>query len=462
MSNTNDNLWILFEERPKLEVIKKILEIYCNDFNYKFEAKNIQIKPIFENKIFQFCYEIENCKITNIENIYLYLVSGYSSFVDFLLFKSKTKPTENDNLKNCLYGIEETKTDSSESRNTAAGQRGTKFIFLDYFKYLSSNSDLKKLMMYNNLDTQNEVEAESVKFIKRCLITNGIKFYGDYSVNYKKFQNIDELINSKNNLRQPPKGNTPIRLKQQNDVVEISGILSKPSTKGNIGHDPNQGQLITISDTLRKLGWQKKILITKHKVKQNYINKAQGNKFMFAMKILNMQLEKIDTPKINIPKNYWYYENTGEKVASILLHLICNYLNFNSIYENHAGSERGYFYTPNRTEIVVNKKYNGENINLPDYVFSDEETKTIFICEGEMFSNYKKGIEQLEGFDLFINLYVKKYFPKYTIIKSIILSDANSNQCLDKTIFQLNKNGQIVYGNSLPKKIIEFLNGNHN
>ena len=44
--------------------------------------------------------------------------------------------------------------------------------------------------MYNNLDTQNQIEAESVKFIKRCLITNGIKFYGDYSDNYKKFLNI--------------------------------------------------------------------------------------------------------------------------------------------------------------------------------------------------------------------------------------------------------------------------------
>tara|TARA_Y100000741_G_scaffold77027_1_gene56172 strand:+ start:263 stop:1651 length:1389 start_codon:yes stop_codon:yes gene_type:complete len=460
--NTNDNLWILFEERPKSEVIKKILQIYSDDNNCTIDVKNINIKPIFKKKVFQFCYEVENCKISGIDKIYLLLVSGYTSFVDFLLFKSKTKPLENNNLKDCLYGIEETKTDSSESRNTAAGQRGTKFIFLDYFKLLSSNPTLKKLMVYNNLDTQIEIEAESVKFIKKCLITNGIKFYGDYSDNYKKFQNIDELINSKNNLRQPPKGNTPVRLTKKNNIIEISGILSKPSTEGNIGHDPNQGQLITISDTLRKLGWQNKILITKHKVKQIYINKARGNKFMFAMQILNMELEKIDTPQINIPKNYWYYENTGEKVASILLHLICNYLDFKSIYENHAGSERGYFYTSNRTEIVVNKKYNGQNINLPDYVFSDEKTKTIFICEGEMFSNYKKGIAQLEGFDLFINLYVKKHFPKYTIIKSIILADANSNKCLDKTIFQLNTNGKIVYSNSLPKKIIEFLNGNHN
>ena len=429
-----------------------LLSLKIDDFKYKYFLKKPQV--VQEKILKEYLKKNKNTKYGKKYN--------YSKIDSVKEFQKKVPLIENDNLKKCLYGIEETKTDSSESRNTAAGQRGTKFIFLDYFKLLSSNSDLKKLMMYNNLDTQNEVEAESVKFIKRCLITNGIKFYGDYSDNYKKFQNIDELINSKNNLRQPPKGNTPIRLTKKNNIIEISGILSKPSTKGNIGHDPNQGQLITISDTLRKLGWQKKILITKHKVKQNYINKARGNKFMFAMKILNMELEKIDTPQINIPKNYWYYENTGEKVASILLHLICNYLNFKSIYENHAGSERGYFYTSNRTEIVVNKKYNGENINLPDYVFSDEETKTIFICEGEMFSNYKKGIEQLEGFDLFINLYIKKYFPKYKIIKSIILSDAISNKCFDKTIFQLNTNGKIVHSNSLPKKIIEFLNGNNN
>tara|TARA_B100001057_G_scaffold106771_1_gene104418 strand:- start:4022 stop:5410 length:1389 start_codon:yes stop_codon:yes gene_type:complete len=462
VSNTYDNLWILFEERPKSEVIKKILQIYSDDNNCTIDAKNINIKPIFKKKIFQFCYEVENCKISNINKIYLLLVSGYTSFVDFLLFKSKTKPLENNILKDCLYGIEETKTDSSESRNTAAGQRGTKFIFLDYFKLLSSNPTLKKLMVYNNLETQNEVEAESVKFIKKCLITNGIKFYGDYSRNYQKFETIEELISSKNNLKQPPKGNTPVRLTIKSNIIEISGILSKPSTKGNIGHDPNQGQLITISDTLRKLGWKNKILITKHKVKQNYINQVRGNKFLFGMKLLNIELEKIDTPIIKIPQNYWYYENKGEKVASILLHIICNYLGFKSIYENHAGSERGYFFTEDRLEKVVSKKHNGKNINLPDFVFSDENKKIIYVCEGEMFDNYKKGILQLEGFDLFINLYVKKYFPKYKVIRSILLSDGNSSKCHEKTIFQLNKDGKIIFNNSLPKKIIQFLNGNHN
>jgi hypothetical protein len=77
-----------------------------------------------------------------------------------------------------------------------------------------------------------------------------------------------------------------------------------------------------------------------------------------------------------------------------------------------------------------------------------------------MFSNYNKGIAQIKGFDLFINLYIKKYFPEYKVIKSIILSDANSNKCLDKTIFQLNTNGKIIYNNTLPKKIVQFLNGN--
>ena len=60
-----------------------------------------------------------------------------------------------------------------------------------------------------------------------------------------------------------------------------------------------------------------------------------------------------------------------------MLHIICNYLGFKSIYENHAGSERGYFYTEDRLEKVVSKKHNGKNINLPDFVFSDENKKII-------------------------------------------------------------------------------------
>lgn len=455
------NIWILFEERPKVDVIEKILNIYLEKNKSVFINDDLRIIPEIINNKFKFLYKVENFKIEGINNIFLLLVSGYSSFVDFLLFRSEKKPGENYQLKNCLYAIEETKTDSSESRNTAAGQRGTKFLFVEYYSKLF-NQNLDKVMLYNNLKTQNKKEATSVKFIKKCLKTTGVIFYGDYSESYNKFTEINQLIKEKNKMRKPPKGNTPIRIKKINDKIEISGILSKPTNKGNIGHDPNQGQLITLSNTIRKLGWSKKIEITKHKVSQSYVNRVKGNKFLYAMKILKINLEKIDTPVINPPQNYWKYEKTGEKVATILFHTICNYLNFESIYENHAGSERGYFYSKDRKEIVVNKKHKGKNIYLPDFVFVDEDNKKIFVCEGEMYQNYNKGVKQIDGFDIFIKQYIQKYYLNYDIEKSLILSDGKNIKLKDKVIFQLNSDGKIIVGDKLPQKISHFLYGNSN
>jgi|TARA_Y100000294_G_scaffold120326_1_gene111780 hypothetical protein len=456
-----NNIWILFEERPKVEVIEKILNIYLEKNKSKFVNNGLRIIPEINNNEFKFLYKIENFKIEGINNIFLLLVSGYSSFVDFLLFRSENKPGENFQLKNCLYAIEETKTDSSESRNTAAGQRGTKFLFVEYYGKLF-NQNLDKVMLYNAPETQNKKEASSVKFIKKCLKTTGVKFYGDYSDLYSQFNEVDEVITEKNSIKKPPKGNTPIRIKKENNKIKISGILSKPTNKGNIGHDPNQGQLITISNTLRKLGWNKKIEITKHKVSQSYVNRVKGNKFLYAMRILKIDLEKIDTPIINLPKHYWHYEKSGEKVATILLHTICNYLNLESIYENHAGSERGYFYSKNRDGIVVNKKYRGRNINLPDYVFADVDNKQIIVCEGEMFKNYNKGVKQIEGFDIFIRQYIQKYYSNYNIIKSLVLSDGKGTELKDNVIFQLNSNGRIGIGKKLPQKIVNFLNEYNN
>ena len=224
---TKKNIWILFEERPKKEIIQKILEIYIEEKQTKYKNSGIKILPIIKNKVFEFLYKIENFKIDGIEDIFLVLVSGHTSFVDFLLFENENKPKEEDQLKNCLYGIEETKTDSSESRNTAAGQRGTKFLILEYFSDLYG-ANLKKIMLYNNKNSQNQIEAGSVKFIKKCLKTTNIKFYGDYSGKYEKFTNIDEVIAEKNNMRKPPAGNTPIRLIKNEEQISISGILSKP------------------------------------------------------------------------------------------------------------------------------------------------------------------------------------------------------------------------------------------
>ena len=74
MSKETDNLWILFEERPKTNIIKSILKIFIDDHNLNYKDEGLSILPIFKNKIFGFSYKIENFKIEKIENIYLKLL----------------------------------------------------------------------------------------------------------------------------------------------------------------------------------------------------------------------------------------------------------------------------------------------------------------------------------------------------------------------------------------------------
>ena len=83
-----ENIWILFEERPKNNVIRQILLITCKDLQLSFTEDKIKIIPVIKNNYFQQKYIVKNFKIKNIKQIYLILVSGNSSFVDFLVFKS--------------------------------------------------------------------------------------------------------------------------------------------------------------------------------------------------------------------------------------------------------------------------------------------------------------------------------------------------------------------------------------
>jgi len=125
------NLWILTEERPKKEVIANILQKFSEDNKLSYFIDTIRILPILEKDWrFSFLYEIVGFHSNKIKKIFLKIVSGYSSFVDFLIFYQDEQPKEDDVP---LYAIEETKTDDSESRNSGVYQRSSKFVYVDYY-----------------------------------------------------------------------------------------------------------------------------------------------------------------------------------------------------------------------------------------------------------------------------------------------------------------------------------------
>ena len=261
------NLWILTEERPKLEVLEVIIQRFLADSKWCAFVDNLRILPVVEDSKFTFTYEIIGVKCNQIQKIFLEIVSGTSSFVDYLVFFQEHKPTQNDTP---LYLIEETKTDDSESRNTGVYQRITKFVYANFF-YPNS----QKIMLYNLRVKQKEKPTRTSIFGTRILKTLGVEILGksfkDDEI-LKPFVSIKELIDFKSKMQKAPKGNVPITIKicdsKLSDILLPSDDISiyTPPSKiqisarlvknGRLAHDPNIGAISGIAGALRELGFK--------------------------------------------------------------------------------------------------------------------------------------------------------------------------------------------------------------
>ena len=81
------NLWILTEERPKKEVLKTIFEYFAKDHQCGFFGDTLRIIPILNEKHeFAFIYEVIGFTCAKVNRVFIKTISGYSSFVDFLIF----------------------------------------------------------------------------------------------------------------------------------------------------------------------------------------------------------------------------------------------------------------------------------------------------------------------------------------------------------------------------------------
>ena len=460
------NLYILTEERAKPNVLKNILEIYSDKYNKKLSINNnLKIFPnIDKRNVFNNEYSIENATITGIDNIILKIASGNSSFVDFLVFEQPSAPKEysvnNENDGNDLkLIIEETKTSDKESRNTGVYQRMSKFVFADYFY-----PNTPKIMLYNIAEQDdNKKPSDTSIFGTNMLLTQNVEIIGKSLKHFKKFNSIDELIAYKNNMHRPPKGNIPIIISKTDNAIKISGRLEKPKGKGNIAHDPSIGALTAISKTLRVLGWDKDIIITQHGVKQEYINNARLNKFFYISSILNLKLEGLDiSSKNKKPQQYWHYEKNSEKMGTILLHLmgITDSPRTESIYENHAGCERGYFYTRNKEPLALPKKdKNGVNLYLPDLILANNENEEILLIEGKQSNTLDKGLEEIKHFESIENEFIKKYYPNYDITRWVSTYGENiyKEGIHQKVLFHLNKDGTFLFNEKTPTWLLNLV-----
>ena len=451
------NLWILTEERPKRDVISTILLKFSKDHKFPCFIDTIRVLPILENNKFSFLYEVVGFRCNKIEKVFIKSVSGYSSFVDFLVFYQDKEPTQKDKP---LYLIEETKTDDTESRNTGVYQRASKFVYSDHY-YPKAN----KIMLYNLKIKQKEKATSTYIFGTKLLKTIGVEIFGKTLDNrlFSPFKTIDEIIKFKEGMKNAPMGNVPISIKKTKNEIIISGRLYK---SGGLSHDPNIGALSLISSAIRKLGWRGKIIITKHGLEQKHLK--GNNKFIKIANTLNMAIEglKINTSKSD--NSYWKYETEGEKLGTIFIHLVVeNFTKGYSIFENHAGCEKGYFITKDGDPIPL-KKYSDRKaykrgnkkkiIAIPDLILIDFGRSEIINIEGKKYKFQNQGIKELKAFKDIEKIYIEKYYPKFKITRTVVLYGGKAKKIIKVKIgFLLNEDGDLVLGIRAPELFKEAI-----
>src|SRR5699024_2691756 len=114
-----------------------------------------------------------------------------------------------------------------------------------------------------------------------------------------------------------------------------------------------------------------------------------------------------------MPSHYWKYENSSEKITDIFLHLLCEYYNIPAIYENHAGSERGYFITKNQNIVIPKKNKLKQLYYIPDVVIANHQEKELLLIEGKTYANWRNGIKELENYPTFEVDFLNKYYSDY-------------------------------------------------
>jgi len=457
-------LYLLTEEFPKIQTVEKII-----GFEYStIRSETPKINPIsYGDNRFSGVYEVKGLLIENFDAILILIVSGYSSFVDYLIFDSVQFEQSNSTtyIKNLSYHfgeefivqlpnefidkpkyiVEETKTDDSQSRNSQAYQRSSKFIFSELYFDIK----IKKYMLYELNNNRFMVHNPTHIFGMRMLVTHDVILKGLVNT-YEPFTDLNEFINEKNRIAEKSrKGNVPIELTM--DKTDNTIYLSAKLDKGKndylhkISHDPNIGAVAIISSTLRKLGWKGSIKITHHNLLMSSIfYRKFSNKLLVIMKKLNIDFSGIyvDWKRINFRPEYFLYNLSSEKIASIYYHLFIEneVPSTTVIFNNHAGCEKSFFITSNNY-VTVSKK-----TKLPDLVLYDSENKLIKVIEAERSHLVESGVTQLATFKKFIKKYIRKYYPDIPIQCSIITWGESTHPMVS---FYLNFDGSAVFNDSI-------------
>lgn len=442
----NNRLWIMTEEYPTPRVLKHLFTYLSNKFPHINVQKSADatwriIPQVSEGK-FTFRYHIDGVSVGN-QPVEIQIVSGTSSFVDYLFFWQELEPVPG--ASDPILLVEVTKTDDQESRNTGINQRGTKFV------NARSVYPKSKLLMHFDISVlQKKKKTPTHVFGRKLFATLGVDVTGVEGDNYTPFTSIDEIINAKNAIAVPRNG-VPNTVSWQDEDKTGIVISSRLIKNGTLSHDPNIGFVSLLSGAIRALGFKGRITVENHGLPENYLIR-HNNKFnhmcvLNDVKVSNVRNE--DSPYAGLGV-YWQTGSSQEKHASMLAHAISMLAQHEVLYANHGGTERGYYIPVNDSvPVVIPKVLPGTAIKIaiPDVVLLCHDTKTILVGEGKKYTTRKQGVVELDEFDAF-ETYLQKDFPDHTLTRCLTLMGggtlSNSEQAL--LLLQLSEDGTVGLG----------------
>ncbi len=142
------------------------------------------------------------------------------------------------------------------------------------------------------------------------------------------------------------------------------------------------------------------------------------------------------TCNLEIPRMYFSGEN-GQKIDAIRQKIE------HWRQEELIGSQEYYILIASLIEIVS---------FYPDLVLIDLKNSESITVEGKTYQNRQKGIEKLENYKSFERFYVKQYYPKFKIIRTVVLYGSKQKKPIEIEVgFLLNENGEMALGVRAPK-----------
>ena len=90
-------------------------------------------------------------------------------------------------------------------------------------------------------------------------------------------------------------------------------------------------------------------------------------------------------------------------------------------------------------------------IYIPDLVLIDIVENESITIEGKKYKNKDQGIKELDNYDSFDELYLRRYYPQYKIVRTVVLYGSQEEKISEiKVGFLLNQNGKLVLGIAAP------------